>query len=572
LLLVVTLTWLVVATAAQLGRASAAREAAEARLMDEAALLDNLLAHAPIGFAFFDGEHRYIRINQFLAERINGIPVETHLGRTVREVLPANAPTMDPVLDHVFTTGGVVGELEVEGETPGFPGVRRNWLAGFYPVRAADGAVATVGVFVVEITERKRLEQQRLELLASERAARTEAERAGQVKDEFLATLSHELRTPLNAILGWVTLLRSGRAGVAETDKGLKVIERNARVQAQLIDDLLDISRIVSGKLRLDVQPVDLAAVVEAAVQSTLPAAEAKAIRLHKVIDPRAGPVSGDPARLQQVLWNLLTNALKFTPRGGQVQVRLERVNSHVELNVTDTGQGIQPEFLPYVFERFRQADATTTRRYGGLGLGLSIVRNLVEAHGGTVHASSPGEGRGATFTLRLPLTNVHPSGVESKDGQARIHPRAEPLVPVTPACDEPPLTGLRVLVVEDEPDSRHLIERILTACGAAVTGAASVEEALLQLEEARPNVLISDIGMPGRDGYELMREVRSRGRTAKDLPAVALTAFARSEDRRRALLAGFQVHIAKPVDPSELVALIASLTGRTGAAEPPAD
>ena len=403
-------------------------------------------------------------------------------------------------------------------------------------------------------------------------AARDAAETANRLKDEFLATLSHELRTPLNAILGWATILRRGGAADAEdVEQGLETIERNARAQAQLIDDLLDMSRIISGKLRLDVQPVDPAAFIDAAVETVRPAAEAKDIRLQKLLDPLAGPVAGDPNRLQQVVWNLLSNAIKFTPKGGRVRVMLGRVNSHVEVVVTDSGQGISPEFLPHVFERFRQADATSTRRHGGLGLGLSIVKHLVELHGGTVRADSPGEGHGSTFTVTLPLTVIH-----TRAGDERMAPRAHPTTPRGPAASSSaaaaapdyelvPLGGLRVLAVDDEPDARELIRRLLGGCGAEVRTCASAAEALAALDAFAPDVLISDIGMPGTDGYDFLRQVRARTATVGGrTPAIALTAFARSEDRTRALRAGYIAHVAKPVEPAELIATVASVAGRT--------
>jgi signal transduction histidine kinase/CheY-like chemotaxis protein len=410
----------------------------------------------------------------------------------------------------------------------------------------------------------QRAEAERERLLDAERAARAEAEHASRMKDEFLATLSHELRTPLNAILGWAHLLRADDLPPDELAEGLDIISRNARVQTQLIEDLLDMSRIVSGKVRLDVQAVDLMQIVDAALDTVRPAAEAKGIRLEKVLDPIAGPVRGDPGRLQQVAWNLLSNAIKFTPRGGKVQVVLERVNSQLELSVTDTGQGIRPEFLPHVFERFRQGDASTTRRHGGLGLGLSIVKHLVEMHGGTVAVHSGGEDRGATFTVSLPLSVAHLQAHRPADDGDRRHPRS----PATSADDCESLAGVRVLVVDDDPDGRAIVKRILEDCEAGVGVAASAREAIEALDAGAFDVLVSDIGMPDEDGYHLIRQVRAlaseRNRT---IPAAALTAFARSEDRKRALRSGYQTHLAKPVEPSELVAVIASLAGRSGKA-----
>ena len=344
----------------------------------------------------------------------------------------------------------------------------------------------------------------------------------------------------------------------SDVEQGLDAIDRNAKIQTQLIEDLLDLSRIISGNLRLDIQRVSLTDVIDAALATTQPAAEAKGVRILKIFDSLAGPVAGDPARLQQVIWNLLSNAVKFTPKGGRIQVLLERVNSHVEISVTDTGIGIKPEFLPFVFDRFRQADGTTTRRHGGLGLGLSIVKQLVEMHGGAVRAKSPGENQGSTFSVALPLLVVH-----DQDEGRRVRPK-EPAAGELDFSDGL-LEGVRVLVVDDEPDARELIKRVLAGSRADVLIAGSAPQALEIIGSQAFNVLVSDIGLPDTDGYDLIREVRARGFASKDLPAVALTAFARSEDRRRALLAGFQVHVAKPVDPDELVAVVASLVGRTG-------
>ncbi|MGI8431034.1 MAG: hybrid sensor histidine kinase/response regulator, partial [Chthoniobacterales bacterium] len=370
----------------------------------------------------------------------------------------------------------------------------------------------------------------------------------------------HELRTPLNAIVGWSHLLGSdGQPSPEDLAEGLKVIERNARVQAQLIEDLLDMSRIISGKVRLNVQPVDLPEVIDAAVASVAPAAEAKGIRIQKVVEPLAGPVMGDPSQLQQIVWNLLSKAIKFTPKEGRVQIILKLVNSHLEIVVSDTGAGIRPEFLPHVFERFRQADATTTRRYGGLGLGLAIVKHLAEMHGGDVRAASPGENRGATFSVHLPLAIAHQHEAHS------AAPRAHPRTPSGHPMECPPaLDGAQILVVDDERDSRALVKRILEECAAIVTGASSAEEGFAALKRQKIDVIISDIGMPGMDGYQFIRAVRKLGDDeGGKSPAIALTAFARSEDRQRAMLAGFDMHIAKPVEPAELIAVVARLARR---------
>jgi PAS domain S-box-containing protein len=388
-----------------------------------------------------------------------------------------------------------------------------------------------------------------------------EAQEANRTKDEFLATVSHELRTPLTAVLGWARILRSGSIDDATSKRALETIERNANAQAQLVEDLLDVSRIITGKLRLDVQPVELKSVIDLAVEAVRPAAEAKGVRLQVRVDPLAGPINGDPDRLQQVIWNLLSNAVKFTPREGRVEVRLERVNSYMGITVSDTGMGIKPEFLPFVFERFRQADGTSTRQYGGLGIGLAIVRHLVELHGGRVRAASPGEGLGASFTVELPLITA---SVESDASEEHgLLSAAEPLAEFDTAQM---LEGLRVLVVDDEDDARELISTIIAQQGAEVMTVETAAEALRTLALFQPDVIISDIEMPNEDGYTLIKKIReldpqAGGRT----PAAALTAYARTEDRMRALLAGFQIHLPKPIEPAELIAVVANLAGRTG-------
>ncbi len=416
----------------------------------------------------------------------------------------------------------------------------------------------------------RRGEKERTALLESEQAARSAAERASHLKDEFLATLSHELRTPLNAILGWSQILshRGGGRDSEDLAEGLQTIERNARSQAQIIEDLLDMSRIISGKIRLDVQRLDLASIVQTAIATVRPAAEAKGIKLQSIIDPIHGVmISGDGNRIQQVLWNLLTNAVKFTPKGGRVQILLERVNSHLEISVIDTGEGIAPEFLPFVFDRFRQADASITRRHRGLGLGLSIVKQLVELHGGSVRVQSDGPGKGTTFVVALPLMVVH--GKPEPQAERR-HPRAtQGPDGAEQVCVE--IAGVRVLVVDDEPDARALVKRLLEECHAIVTTAASAPEALRLLEGASFDVLLSDIGMPDVDGYALIQQVRSlKGFKGNNIPAIALTAYARAEDRVRAISAGYQMHVTKPVEPVELITMIAGVTGRTGTSGTP--
>jgi PAS domain S-box-containing protein len=384
-----------------------------------------------------------------------------------------------------------------------------------------------------------------------------DAQTANRMKDEFLAVLSHELRTPLNAIVGYSRLLRGNILSGEKAARGLETLERNATWLTQIVEDVLDVSRIVAGKIRLDVQPVELPLIVDNAVATVQPAADAKQVRLQTIVDPRVGPVSGDPSRLQQVVWNLLTNAVKFTPRQGRVQVRLERVDSHVEIVVSDTGMGIGADFLPYVFERFRQAEAGTTRKAGGLGLGLAIVRHIVEMHGGTVEASSAGEGQGATFRVRLPLMIIHPEAVEPR----REHPRTERREALTGLGD---LSGVHVFAIDDEEDALHLLRVVLEAAGAEVTTQSSAAAALERIAEVKPDVLVVDLGMPEIDGFELITRVRkSQDKAVRRIPAAALTAFARSEDRTKALRSGFEMHLAKPVDPGELVASVATLARR---------
>jgi PAS domain S-box-containing protein len=389
-----------------------------------------------------------------------------------------------------------------------------------------------------------------------ERAARSEAERASAMKDEFLATLSHELRTPLNAILGWAQTLRLPAAAPEDVRRGLESIERNARVQAQLIEDLLDMSRIVSGTLRMDLQPVMPITAVEVALDTVRAAADAKGIHVLTTLDPLAGPVAADPGRLQQIVWNLLSNAIKFTGRDGHVHVRIRRVDTHVEVSVEDTGIGIPREFLPHVFDRFRQADGSSTRSASGLGLGLAIVKQLVELHGGTARAFSHGAGTGATFTVELPLVAT------PKGSRAQILPG----IATSAEFQRLDLSGIKVLVVDDEPDARELVAHIVAECGAEVHTASAAAEALAAIERVLPHVLVSDIGMPEVDGYELLRRVRELGMArGGGLPAIALTAYARSDDRTRALHAGYLAHVAKPVEPTELAATVASVVGRTG-------
>jgi signal transduction histidine kinase/ActR/RegA family two-component response regulator len=445
--------------------------------------------------------------------------------------------------------GGKVYDIEYrtvspQGELRWIRATGRTYYKEEKPVRF-DGTTQ-------DITDRKRVDEERKQLFDIECAARVEAERTSRMKDEFLATLSHELRTPLNAILGWTQLLKRDQRDPEMLSEAISVIERNARAQTQLIEDLLDMSRIVSGNVRLDVQRVELSEIINAAMEGVKPTAETKGVRLEKVIDRLVDPISGDPARLQQVLWNLLTNAINFTPKGGKVRVFAEVMQSHVEISVADTGEGISPDFLPHLFERFSQADGSAERKHRGLGLGLSIVKNLVEMHGGAVRVNSRGKEQGATFIVRLPRQAPKSSEDEENPSHTRMLLSVE--------CERPNLRGIKVLVVEDEADARELLRRFLVECDALPAVAASVAEAQKLLLTFQPDVIVSDIGMPQKDGYEFIRDVRKQGLTT---PAVALSAYAQAEDRIRSAQTGYQTHLAKPVEPAELLAVIASLAGR---------
>ncbi|KAM3101013.1 PAS domain-containing protein [Phormidesmis sp. 146-12] len=630
--------------------------------------IDAIYATAPIGLCFVDPDLRFVRINDRLAE-INGTPAEAHIGRTLREILPEMADSLEPLYHQVMQTGIPLENFEARGTNASQPGVERDWLVSLYPLKAIDDTVLGVNVVVYEITESKQaqaalsqtnsilrsviedssdiifvkdtqgryvvvnptaahwlnttvdamLGRSDFELFPSDVAERIwqidcqvmqtgksvsyeeevprqkklrsllsskypwrdvagkvigvigisrdisdrkqseiqlqqqadELSRANRIKDEFLAVLSHELRSPLNPILGWTRLLQSRKLSDEKVTEALSAIERNARIQTQLIDDLLDIARILRGKLTLAHDPVDLGQVIEAAIETVHLSAEAKSIQIQTTIAPEVGLVIGDASRLQQVVWNLLSNAVKFTPSGGQVQVRLQSSalnaqagNSVAQIHVTDTGKGIHADFLPCVFEAFRQADSTITRQYGGLGLGLSIVKQIVELHGGTVRATSPGEGKGATFTVQLP---IH-------------HQTVTDTAMLTPAAQTLDLNGVQVLIVDDEPDSREFIQFVLELHGAKVTAASSASQALQIFSTLNPDLLVSDIGMPHMDGYALIRQLRqSNLRT----PAIALTAYAGEGNRQQAIAAGFDTHLSKPIDPEEFVRLITTLLQR---------
>jgi PAS domain S-box-containing protein len=518
------------------------------QLVWERTRLAYLFTNAPAFIATVKGpEHVFELTNPAYMKLIGHRDV---IGKSVREALPDVASQgFFELLDNVFKTGEPYEGREMRLMVQPQPGgaLEERFVDFIYqPISEADGTVIGIFAHGVDITEQV--------------SARKQAEEANRLKDEFLATVSHELRTPLTSILGWARMLGDGQLKEADSKRALDTIQRNAQLQSQLIEDILDVSRIVTGKLRLEVRPLELPSVIEAAVESVLPAADAKEIRVQRVLDSGPSFVSGDANRLQQIIWNLLTNAIKFTPKGGRVQIRLERVNSHVEIIVTDTGFGIRPDVLPFIFDRFRQADSSTTRQYGGLGLGLAIVRHLVEMHGGTVEAESEGEGLGATFTVSLPLIATRSADVLGDRRRGREHPTASRGV----LFERPPdLVGLHVLVVDDEEDTRLLVRSVLEQCAARVTTASSVAEGLAALKTLRPDVLLSDLGMPEEDGYSLIAQIRALpaeqgGRT----PAAALTAYARVEDRMRVLRSGFQLHMPKPIEPAELVTVVASLAG----------
>jgi PAS domain S-box-containing protein len=498
------------------------------------------------------------------AERVFGYKAEEIIGRPIMTIIPKHLQQEELEIIAKLRRGERIDHFETVRLTK--DGRLLDVSISVSPVRDETGRIVAASKIARDITALKANEaalrdsdarlraiaDERQRLLESERSARSEAERLGHLKDEFLATLSHELRTPLNAIQGWATLLRHAGSSAEDRQRGLEAIERNARSQSQIINDLLDMNRILAGKMHLEVQPMRLHEVIESAVEAVRPSADAKLLRIRTILDSSIGATRGDPNRLQQVMWNLLTNSVKFTPPGGFVQVVLERVNSHVEISVQDSGAGISAEFLPYVFDRFRQADATTTRKHGGLGLGLSIVRNLVELHGGSVRVKSPGETLGSTFVVSLPVVSVDASS-EHHDEQQQTDLRS------IAVADLPRLDGVRVLIVDDEEDSRTLLARILQGRGANVVCVNGAPAALNTIKNQRFDVMLSDIGMPEVDGYELMRQIRGLGKPLSQIPAIAVTAYARSEDRQRSLLAGFQMHISKPLETPELIAAIAS-------------
>jgi PAS domain S-box-containing protein len=523
------------------------------------------LTHAEYG-AFFYNVSDHESGGTYRLYTLSGAPRDAFANFPQPHPTVLFAPTFygeGPVrLDDVTTDPRYGKSAPYYGMPPGHLPVR-SYLA--VPVKAAGGHVlgglffghSAVGVFTAQ-HERLALGVAAWASVALENARLyADAQAANRTKDEFLAVLSHELRTPLNAIVGYSRLLRGGILSPEKAARGLETLERNATWLTQIVEDVLDVSRIVSGKIRLDVQSVELPVIIDNAVATMQPGADAKGVRIQTIVDPHVGPVSGDPGRLQQVVWNLVSNAVKFTPKNGRVQVRLERVNSHVEIAVSDTGIGIRADFLPYVFERFRQAEAGTTRKTGGLGLGLAIVRHIVEMHGGTVDAASEGEGKGATFRVRLPMMIVHPDALQPR----REHPRTERRQALTGLGD---LQGIHVMAVDDEQDALALLRVVLETAGARVTTFNSPATALERITEVKPHVLVLDLGMPEMDGFDVIRRIReSKDPAIRGIPAAALTAFARSEDRTKALRSGFEMHLAKPVDPGELVASVATLARR---------
>jgi PAS domain S-box-containing protein len=558
-------------------RAERERQALTAQIERQARVFDTTLSSITDFAYIFDRQGRFIYANQALLS-LWGIPLEAAVGKNFFDLgYPHDlAARLQDQIAHVLATGERVRDETPYTSPTGAGGYYEYILA---PVRGAGGEIEVVAGSTRDITERRSVEAERERLLAAqqtlqaqnrqlldaERVARAEAERVGHIKDEFLATLSHELRTPLNAILGWAQILAHTDRPAAALREGLATIERNAQVQKKLIEDLLDMSRIVSGKVRLDVHRVRLDDVVNAVVTTLQPTADAKGVTVRTVADTAPPPLWADENRLQQVVWNLLSNAIKFTPRGGDIEIGIERVGSQVELRVADTGIGMSAEFLPFAFDRFRQSDASTTRVHGGLGLGLAIVRTLVELHGGRVEARSAGLGRGSTFIVSLPRAAA---GALGQASAARRRAGDADADSALGAYDPDLLAGLNVVVVDDELDGRNLVARILEECSATVTLAASAAEGVALVSRLEPDVLLSDIGMPETDGYELMRQVRALEGQAGAVPAAALTALARPEDRTRALMSGYQTHIAKPVDARELIAAVAALAGRTGQPE----
>ncbi len=536
------------------GASKVARDITEQRRASEAGLLLAAIVNSSDDAIVSKNLNSIITSWNAAAQRIFGYTPEEAIGQSVVMLVPADRRDEEPRILERLRRGERVDHFETVR-------VRKNGelipvSLTISPVKDATGRVIGASKIARDISEIKRLASERDQLLQSERAARSQAENANRQKDDFLATVSHELRTPLNAIVGWTQVLKESAGNPDEVQEAITIIERSAQAQAQLIDDLLDLGRITSGKMTLDVQPIEIGTVVQDAIAAVQRTADLKGIRLRTIINSGGGAMMGDKQRLQQVLWNLLANSIKFTPKGGHVVVTVARVNSQMEIAVADTGRGITADFLPHVFERFRQADASTTRQQGGLGIGLALVKHLVELHGGSVLAESPGLERGATFTIALPVQAAH-AAVDLAESTVSAPVESRP---------SEDLSGIKVLAVDDDRDSLHVVKRILVSRHAEVEIAASAEEAWKIFPMFRPDVVLSDIGMPGHDGYEFIRRIRQFP-GGSSVPAAALTALARSDDRMRALHAGFQTHVAKPIAPNELVAVVRSLAALRPAA-----
>jgi len=483
------------------------------------------------------------------AEKLYGYSAAEMVGKPIVILIPSDHPDEEARILERIRRGERISGYETKRIKK--DGTLMDVSLTVSPIKDSLGRVIGASKIARNITEQKRAAVRERDALRQAQLSRRQAEEASRTKDEFLATISHELRTPMTAIVGWSRLLLSGQLTPELQHQAFETIDRNARSQAQLIEDLLDVSRIVSGKLRIDLKPADLGSVVLSAVESVRPSAEAKRIRIRTMISSDAGPIMGDPERLQQVIWNLLSNAIKFTASQGSVQIEVRRIESQVELQVKDNGAGIKAEFLPHIFERFTQADSSLTRTHGGLGMGLAIVKSLVELHGGVVFASSSGEGQGATFTVKLPVSAIRDD---------RSLPPAKPRLSSETGFNYPELVGVKILVVDDEKDTCDMLRFLFNSVGAVVETASSVETALQALDQWAPDILVSDIGMPNVDGFELIRMIRQERHSR--IPAVALTAMARVDDRVKVLNAGFQMHVPKPVEPKELISIVAGLAG----------
>lgn len=520
---------------------------------------EELFERAPCGYLITQADGRIIRTNATLRELVGKSSDVLSQSRFQELLTVAGRIYYDTHVRPLLAMQGFVHEIAFDLQSAGDRKLV-SVVLNAVQILDADGQPHRLCILVFDATARRQYERELLharriadEARETERTAREQAERANRAKDDFLALVSHELRSPLSAILGWTQILRRLGGDAQKLNQGLDVIERNTKQQSRLVEDLLDMSRMVAGKLRMDVQEVPLAEVVDAALETVAPSAQVRGVRIQKILDP-AVRVSGDPGRLQQVFWNLLSNAIKFTPEGGFVRVVMERVNSHIEVAVIDSGQGMSEDDLAHAFERFRQSTDFSARKTAGLGLGLSIVKHLVEMHGGSIAARSEGEGRGSTFVINLP--------VRVADAGTDRHPQSA--VGETTSRTRISLSGLKVLIVDDDKDARDVLWHILSERGAEAVACASATEGLIAIQRVVPDVLLSDIGMPDEDGYEFIRKVRLLGEPVSRIPAIALTAFSHLEDRTQALLAGFQAHLAKPVDVQELIVNVAAIAGRS--------